>query len=661
MALLFSLLVYAKPSAYFSSRQRLILGSLRFLGLSLLVVLLMRPMIKKSATEVEMPVVVMAFDHSSSMIIHEEKEKLESSWKEWKERLTEKFKDTFLIDWVAFDRKIHSLDSHQFIGKQTNLSAPMEYASKRYSEGRVKAVVLFTDGWHNSGADPWQYSNRVSAPIMVVLYGDTITKMDAAIERVVHNPVVFAGNTLEVEAEISFDALSGESARIHLEIGGRKIDSKELNIRSDRDVQRVKMQVSTVNLSGLVHMRMVVEQVGQETYLKNNTVDFVVEVMETKRRILLMASRPHPDLGAIRNALEVGGQNEVEIHIGKNLPSGALPNTVVLHDLALDEQLQLTLQNTPTWYILGSESAIPNFDLGQRRTNSERAQPEFNASFGRFSVPEWWLTNGSKLPPLESYFPRLSAVKGSVLAKTLIEGVRTERPLIFTFENKGLPMTVLNGTGIWTWRLHAYRETGSHDQFNDFIQQIVRYLGSVQQNQRIYISHPKRLKESQSMRMEAKLFDATYQPTVSGELKMKLFKEEEKLFELDFLPGVDDYSLSINDLDPGIYSFELNASLADEKFSSKGGFVVEEFQLEQQKNEANLLGMNELISTSSEGLLVYPNNISALETALSNLDSPKILRERLKMRPLIDFLWLMLFIFLIFATEWFIRRRMGSY
>jgi hypothetical protein len=661
LALLLSLLVYAKPSAYFSAAQRWLLGSLRFLGLSMLVILLMRPMLKKSISEVEMPVVVVAFDHSSSMLIHEEEEKLQQSWTEWRARMTEKFSDTFLLDWIAFDRGVQPADSHHFTGKQTNLSAPMDYATKRYSQERLKSIVLLTDGWHNSGIDPWQFADRISAPIMAVLYGDTVRKMDAAIERVVHNPVVFAGNVLEVETEISFEALNGKSASVYLEVDGRRMDSKQLSVRSDRDVQRIKMQVSTEGLNGLVKMRVVVDKVGEEQYLKNNALDFVVEVIDSRRRIWLMAAKPHPDLGAIRNALEAGGQNEVEIHLGKSLPSGELPNVVVIHDMAIDQQLQAALQNTPTWHILGAESTLSQISLGQRRSKSERAQPDFNTNFGRFSIPDWWMTNAAKLPPLESYYPRLSAGKSAILAKTIVEGVRTERPLFFTWENKGVPMAALNGTGLWTWRMHAYRESGSHEVFNDFMQQIFRYLGSVQQNQRLYVNYPKRVKETQTMRMEAKLFDATFSTSIAGELKIKLFRDKEKLYELDFLPGTDDYSLSINDLQPGTYSFELNASLADERFSSKGGFVVEEFQLEQQKNEANLLGMKELTGSSPDGLLVFPNDISTLETALANLDSPKILRERLKMRPLIDFLWLMLLVVLIFATEWFIRRRMGSY
>jgi hypothetical protein len=283
-----------------------------------------------------------------------------------------------------------------------------------------------------------------------------------------------------------------------------------------------------------------------------------------------------------------------------------------------------------------------------------------NWNFSKFSIDDWWSNNARKLPPIETYSPRLNAAANSILSTCIVEGIATERPLIIAWENSGIPMVAINGLGIWQWRLHTFKETGSHQVFNDFIGQIFRYLGSVQKNQRLFVNYPQRVREGRSVIFDARMYDAAYQSTQEAKLSLQLFRNNEELFRYDFIENNDAYRLSIRDLDTGNFSFRVEGILGEEKIQTSGQFVVEAFQLENQRNEANTEGMSDL-SLRTGGLMVFPNEISKIESDLEELGSDRILRERLKMRPFIDIWWFILLLVLIFATEWFLRRRMGSY
>lgn len=660
-ALAASLMVYYKPSPYFDRKLRILLGTLRFFGLMVLVFLLMKPTSKRTIQEEIRPSIVIGFDHSASMLIHEDEEVLKNQWIEVRERWNKKFGDKFLLDWVGFESALTTADSHYFTGEETNLSAPIQYAKQRYSDDRRQALILFTDGWHNTGLDPWTGADQLNHPVYTIVYGDTIKRPDAAIERVTHNAFVYQGNKLEVESELSFKQLKGKTAKITLYVEGASLMSKTIPIDNAQSLEKVSFEVPTGKMKGLQRMRIAIEPMEGENFIENNQRDFVVEILDTKKKIWLLGKHPHPDLGALRNALEDGGRNEVVVAFSEEIPNDSQqPDLVVLHNMPVSSALQVKIEGVPSLYLIGASSVISDLNLEPRRQNPELVQPLINRNFSKFSIDDWWTNNARKLPPIETYSPRLSAAANSILSTCIVEGIATERPLIIAWESSGIPMIAINGLGIWQWRLHTFKETGSHQVFNDFIGQIFRYLGSVQKNQRLFVNYPQRVREGRSVIFDARFYDAAFQSTQEAKLSLQLFRNNEELFRYDFIENNDAYRLSIRDLDTGNFSFRVEGILGEEKIQTSGQFVVEAFQLENQRNEANTEGMSDL-SLRTGGLMAFPNEISKIESTLEELGSDRILRERLKMRPLIDIWWFILFLILIFATEWFLRRRMGSY
>ena len=55
---------------------------------------------------------------------------------------------------------------------------------------------------------------------------------------------------------------------------------------------------------GLKHYTVTIEPVENERNTKNNSADFVINVLENKQKILILSDGPHPDIGAIKNTLE---------------------------------------------------------------------------------------------------------------------------------------------------------------------------------------------------------------------------------------------------------------------------------------------------------------------------------------------------------------------
>ena len=67
--------------------------------------------------------------------------------------------------------------------------------------------------------------------------------------------------------------------------------------------------------AGVARYSVAVTPLEEETSIANNTSDFYVDVIEGKERILILTAAPHPDIAAIRRALDQSENFETELYI----------------------------------------------------------------------------------------------------------------------------------------------------------------------------------------------------------------------------------------------------------------------------------------------------------------------------------------------------------
>jgi hypothetical protein len=664
-------MTYGKPSAFFNTGKRRVLAVLRFLSLLLILLLLLKPQLRRTVQEADKPVVAIAVDQSRSMLLHGDEDRIKRDYNAWKARLESQLGNRFAFDFIGFDEGVFPFDTLDFRGGETDISSVFRYVKKRYPREKLKAVVLHSDGIYTTGTRPSMLAGSLDVPVFTVVYGDTVNKPDAAVERVMHNAFVYQGNQMEVQAELSFVELPGENVTLRIMREGKPIARDRITLpQSGAQLQPYSVQLPTDDLEGLIQFEMVIDPVGNEVYLENNRYTFYVEVLKNKKNVVVFGHAPHPDIGALRSALLALEHYDVHMVFGsEGIPESIQPDIVVVHNTTLSPQVQTLLksQNTGVLHFMGFRSDERSlgldkaFNFSQRRTGFDRSRPAFLPQFSHFGLDAWWVDNGKSLPPLLTYFSRVELQpRSSIMAAAVIEGIQTERILIGTGYSGDAPTAVVNGLGWWNWRMHTFRETGRHTVFNDFVAQIFRFLGSVKREERLQLYHAPRYLEGRPVRIDARLYDAAFAPSTAGSIRFRMFADGQEKYTYDFTPGGEQYYLEIKGLPPGKYTYRAESELSGEKHLVSGSIVVEPYQAELMTTTANMEEMRRT-ATESGGQVFYHTGADAVFAALDEMEAKPILRERVKLSPLID-LWSLFALLLVFLTaEWFFRRRSGSY
>ena len=83
------------------------------------------------------------------------------------------------------------------------------------------------------------------------------------------------------------------------------------------------------------------------------------------------------------------------------------------------------------------------------------------------------------------------------------------------------------------------------------------------------------------------------------------------------------------------------------------------FDLEKQFVNPDVEKLNQL-ANQTQGKTYYPNQLDALiKTLLENENYKAIQKEIVSKTPLIDWIWLLVLISILLATEWFVRKYNG--
>ncbi len=666
IAAAFTWMTYQPKSPYFSTAKRLSLAALRFFSLLLVCLLIWQPQWERRVQEVQKPVLTVALDLSKSMTLHLDDSTY--SYSNELKQLQSELSNQYDIDVFGFHEQIVDIDSVAFTGSETDFSTVTRYASKRYLRDHLAALLVLTDGIPTTGLRPEALGTSIDVPVFSLIYGDTIPKPDAAIERVVHNSFVYVGNQVEVQAEFSFMELEGHEPVIRILRNNEEVYRETLpTISQRRSLLPFSAVVPGAKSEGLIAYEIMIEPADAEAYATNNVRTFYVDAMRNKKRIGIVASAPHPDIGALRSSLASLEHYEVEVAIG----GGAIPENIdvlVLHNARLSREQQnlITNQKVGVLHILGPssnpESVADLFSLaGSGANNFERVRPVFRSGFSTYKMDPWWQSAANDLPPLQTFFSRGSAISGSdILASASIEGVATDRPLIGTGTVNQLPAMMINGLGIWQWRLKVFTELESHRVFDNWLSASFRFLSTVQRDERLQLFHAQRHREGQAIRIDARVYNASFEPITSEEVAFTIFEDDAPAYTYSFIPQNDQYALDIKGLSAGTYPYRAETTVGSETFTAKGTLIVEAYQSEFINTTSQISGLR-VLANETGGMAQHETGFSSILDALAGLPNKKILKERIKRAPLIDFWWLLLLLMSSLTAEWYIRRKSGSY
>lgn len=655
------------------------LAFLRGLSVFLISLLLLSPFVKTIKEDTKTPLVIIATDQSESISQGEKAENLHTV-KSQLHQLRHDLSSKFEIREISFGSHVHDTKIDSFTDKSTNLSNLFDHISDNYGDQNLGAVILSSDGIYNEGSNPLYGSFNLQSPVYTVALGDTLQKKDLYFQNILYNKIAYLGDKFPVQADISAFNCTGSQTRIVLEsITGqtvRKIAEENININNNHFFT-TKNFIIDANQSGVIRYRLRLASVNGEQNLNNNVKEFFVEVLDARQKILLLGNAPHPDLGALKNAISQNKNYETEIAFAKDFNGNISKfNLVIFHNLPSETTdiqsilAQCDRNRIPKIFIVGMQTSLSKFNLAQdvikingSNKNIEDIQAEFNSGFTLFTTSDQLKSQLKTFPPLAAPFGeyRLAGI-GQVYLYQIIKKIKTNYPLIAFDEKDGIKTSVICGEGVWKWRLFDYLQNKNYDLTHELINKTI-LLSTIKTDKRKFRANTSKnlYKDNEHVIFDAQLYNDSYEMINDPDVKLVVKDENGKEYNFTFSKTQNYYSLNAGFFAKGAYTYQAMTTFNGKAETVAGRFNVEAIQLEQFDLTARH-GLLRSLSEKYGGQMVYPNQISSLkEILLNNQNLKPVMYQTNSTKAIIHLKWLFFLILGLLSLEWFLRRYFGNY
>lgn len=653
------------------------LMALRFLTVLMILVLLLKPGLELVKKTEEKPVLIFVQDRSESIALGFDSLASLLNYESTKDAILDELREDFVVYTMNLGSEIEQAqrDSTEYGSLSSNLSLVAEQLPYLYDGEQVAAVVFATDGIHNQGNQPEFAFDQFHFPLYTIGLGNPKVYPDLKINRLLANQYAFSGNTFPLRAEISAREVPPGTYRLSLYSNSELLEEKNVELNSPQDSKFVDFEVLAAS-PGLQKLKVEIQSLEEEKNKLNNLAQVIVEVLHKKQKVLLLAHSPHPDLSAMKQALESADQIEVDLKMKDQIPQDfSSYNLIILHQLpsqsdgipaVLSAVNQLEL---PMILVLGQQSDLTKINqlgfgvlyagTGQEKEN---AQVLLNEDFSLFQLDKKDFSTYSAYPPLSIPFPRLNKLPNQqVLYFARIKNVPTTYPLFAFYTAAERKLGIIGGEGIWQWRLYEYRNNGSHQVFNAMLNQMVQYMAVKLQKERLRVDIRTLYEEGESLLFRAELYNPAFEQVIGPDVSIVFTDDEGR--EYDYLFGQKDgnYFLNAGQLPAGNYSYRAEASLSNETLSKAGRFSILEKDLETADLHANHALLKQL-SSENKGQFYLPSEFDKLTNELiSNRKGKIILREEKSKTDLIELSTILFLLLLLFGFEWFSRKYHGAY
>lgn len=635
----------------------------RFLTFSLTAALLLAPAFSHHRTVEEKPVVLWLQDASSSM--NNALKRDSSLFRSKAEKIWQDKNQKFDIIPLGFGTNLLQKINFHYRQSGTDISAAIENALRRYQSRNVAAVILASDGNYNMGSNPIYSLTDKNLPVYTIGLGDSTQPRDLAISFVRANRTATLGNSFELLVNIQARKLAGQSGVLKIVHQNKTIKQQSFSI--DKNYYDGSFQFYLpANQKGLQQYTVFVSSLKGEQNTNNNQQDVFVDVLEKKFSVLIASSAPHPDIAAIREALRQNVEYKIQVKFGNAIPATVSGyDLLITHDLPDNRGNRIPKHgNIPTWNIIGPQTNLQEFskeqDLLQISSGGgfQNAIPALNPSFGLFALPENIREVTAAMPPLQSPVGSYQLSGGQVLFWQQNSHGR-EVPL-WLMKSGDHPQSILCGTGIWRWRLYAYKNFQHAATVDELIRQTVIALTHQNNKNQFQVNPTKfQFQDREPIQFNATLQDATGNLTNVPEAKLVLKDSSGKVTTYDFDKSGKSYRLTLGMLPAGNYTYQGVTEFNDKRLSDDGAFKVNTVSLEQLKSYSNFKVLYNLAHITGGHFFTLQNMNDVVKYLDSDKNLKPILRQETHYYHWIDLKWLFFLILLSGTVEWLLRKYWG--
>jgi hypothetical protein len=671
----YAYLLYGKnPDFKDHPRRNLLLAVLRGLAVALITFLLLNPVVKRIEEYLKPPIVLIGVDQSLSVgQEYEDQDQLLNSMLTLEQALSEKYD----VRVQSIGGSLSDTLSLGFDKNATKLSDLFSFAEDQFSQLNLQHIILASDGIFNKGKDPRYALPQLAVPVHTIRLGDTSAPKDINIKNIFHNEVAFLNDRFEVEVDIEARFMDGTSSQVTLERwknnGTEKVATESVRWSKEEDFKTLSFildaketgaQRYTVKVSG-----------SREDNTRNNSRDFFVEVLDSRKRILIVREVPHPDITALKAM--IAGQDNLEcevVNIDEASGKLAKADLVILHEIpnanrpALELTKALNDLKIPRLFILGPASNLVALnkiqtvlEVAARTAAINEVQARFDRGFDLFRIEEESYTFEGA-PPLYAPFGEFTLRGGSVaLADQAIGKIDTDYPLVAFAERAGLRTGVIAGSGLWRWRIMDYSKNKSFERFDNLLTSIFQYLSLKEDRTQFRVRAEKNIfDEQEHVFFSAEVYDNAFEPTVQPEVTLELSSSKGDKYNYTFTRGDRSYQLDAGVLAPGNYSYAAQTTYGGKVWTKNGKFTVKAIELELYNTMADH-GLLRSLSSQTGGTSVTLENADQLTRAILANPAKAAIEYQTRTKALIHWKFILWVVAFLLALEWFLRRYFGRY
>lgn len=654
------------------------LAFFRFLTVSTIAFLLLSPLLKSRLIDTIKPYIIFIQDDSES-IVNGFAGKNSKDYENNINTVVSSLSENYNVKTYSFGSKLQEGFNFKFKDKVTNISNSLEEIYNTYTNQNVGAIVLATDGIFNQGSNPLYMTSQLDVPIFGVALGDTTAQKDLIVDKVLHNKIAYLDDKFTIRVDISAKNAKGSATVLNVYKGKgttNKVYTKKIDI-DKKEFIATQDVILDANAPGLQQYVIQVTNIKDEVTTQNNRQDIFVEILDNRQRILVLAASPHPDVSALRKAMELNKNYEISVQFAKDFKGSVKNyNLAILHGLPsakhkVDDLIsQLKGSSIPIWYIVSTQTDIAALNKVQSliqingnssSTNDAKALKAGN--FNLFTFDDNILQALEDLPPLTVPFGEFKASPTTqTLLKQKIGSVKTDYPLLVLEEAKGQKGAIFCGEGLWRWRLYDYQKDQSHQATNELVSKVMQYLSVKNDKRKFRVNVAKSLfNENEKITFDAELYNDSYELINSPEVNLTIYNSANKAFPFVFSKTSNAYSLNAGFFPVGNYTFKASTTFSGQQYSARGTFSVAPIQLENLQLTANHNLLYSLTEKNS-GEVIYPKDITKL-TALvqNNADIRPTQYSTYETKDIINLRWIFGILIALLTVEWFIRKFIGGY
>ncbi len=673
--LAYAAIQYWRAKNPWSRATNWILFSIRAIVSTLIAFFLLGPIVRQITNLFEKPLFLVVRDNSASIreaVDSTSLAKLDDDLTRTKALLNEKGYETQVQNLSG-----EEIDHVKYTSATSDLNSALKRITNRYEGRNIAGVLLVSDGIYNSGMSP-RYSTY-NFPIHSIGVGDTTPRMDIAIRNVAYNKIAYQGNKFPVRAEVQVKNLPSQNVTANLYRRGRLVEKQT---KSSGDNQLITFDFQPLaEEQGIQKYDVEIDVNPKEYNKRNNRSSIFVEVVEGRKKILLVAASPHPDIKALREVVDKNSNYEFLLHVPgvqEQQPSELRPENidlVIFHQSPdLRGKTSPLFQNfvrgkTSMLFIVGQQTDLPMMARQNMPMKFDNAPREFdevtpvtNAAFSNFNLSAESNSIVAAYPPVTVHYGKVQIpASATPLLFQRVGNVTTNKPLLAIDIQDSRKIAIMLGEGLWRWRLNEYDRTESTAAFDELFGKLIQFL-STNDDKRKFRSYPlqQEFAESEPVVFESQVYNDIFEPVYGNTVRIEITEESGKKTDYSYTINPGNTRYQIGGLKEGVYKYKSRTEINGKTEEVRGEFAVVEKQVELQTLTADFDLMRTLASNTG-GRFFLSSDVQELDQYLGRSEARSVIHSEETYDSIINLRWLFFVLLLLVTAEWGLRKYHGSY